>query len=126
MSALQKWNGGVIIISHDERFITTVAKEVSSSLPNSYCDADLGDSCGFAEMAPSLSSVGTCRVTRLVTVIIVFRWTRSTELNFSELDCEQHQSQTVVQSQLYLRSLDYQSFLNCIRATGEETRLVGT
>ena len=28
MVALQKWNGGVIIISHDERFITTVAKEV--------------------------------------------------------------------------------------------------
>ncbi|TFK40936.1 P-loop containing nucleoside triphosphate hydrolase protein [Crucibulum laeve] len=28
MSALQKWNGGVIIISHDERFITTVAKEL--------------------------------------------------------------------------------------------------
>jgi ATP-binding cassette, subfamily F, member 3 len=30
MSVLQKWNGGVIIISHDERFITTVAKEVCS------------------------------------------------------------------------------------------------
>lgn len=28
MSALQKWNGGVILISHDERFITTVAREV--------------------------------------------------------------------------------------------------
>ncbi|KAF9535793.1 P-loop containing nucleoside triphosphate hydrolase protein [Crepidotus variabilis] len=28
MTALQKWNGGVIIISHDERFITTVAKEL--------------------------------------------------------------------------------------------------
>ena len=31
MVALQKWNGGVIIISHDERFITTVAKEVNES-----------------------------------------------------------------------------------------------
>jgi hypothetical protein len=29
MHALTSWNGGVIIISHDERFITTVAKEVS-------------------------------------------------------------------------------------------------
>lgn len=29
MSALQSWNGGVIIISHDERFITTVAQEVN-------------------------------------------------------------------------------------------------
>ncbi|PFH54687.1 hypothetical protein AMATHDRAFT_52423 [Amanita thiersii Skay4041] len=28
MDALQKWNGGVIIISHDERFITAVAKEL--------------------------------------------------------------------------------------------------
>ena len=32
MSALSKWNGGVILISHDERFITTVAQEVSFSL----------------------------------------------------------------------------------------------
>ncbi len=29
MMALQKWNGGVIIISHDEKFITTVANQVS-------------------------------------------------------------------------------------------------
>ena len=28
MTALQKWNGGVIIISHDERFICCVATEV--------------------------------------------------------------------------------------------------
>ncbi|KAL0945574.1 hypothetical protein HGRIS_014734 [Hohenbuehelia grisea] len=28
MQALDTWNGGVIIISHDERFITTVAKEL--------------------------------------------------------------------------------------------------
>ncbi|KAF8640386.1 hypothetical protein AX17_000056 [Amanita inopinata Kibby_2008] len=28
MTALQKWNGGVIIISHDERFITAVANEL--------------------------------------------------------------------------------------------------
>lgn len=28
MAALGKWNGGVIIISHDERFITQVAKEL--------------------------------------------------------------------------------------------------
>ncbi|PBL01343.1 hypothetical protein ARMGADRAFT_1160556 [Armillaria gallica] len=28
MTALDSWNGGVIIISHDERFITTVAKEL--------------------------------------------------------------------------------------------------
>ncbi|KAF9229824.1 hypothetical protein BS17DRAFT_689375 [Gyrodon lividus] len=28
MAALNSWNGGVIVISHDERFITTVAKEL--------------------------------------------------------------------------------------------------
>ncbi|KIJ60082.1 hypothetical protein HYDPIDRAFT_161305 [Hydnomerulius pinastri MD-312] len=28
MAALNTWNGGVIVISHDERFITTVAKEL--------------------------------------------------------------------------------------------------
>ncbi|KAF7310427.1 Protein gcn20 [Mycena chlorophos] len=28
MVALQKWNGGVIVISHDERFITTVAQDL--------------------------------------------------------------------------------------------------
>lgn len=30
MAALHSWNGGVIIISHDERFITNVAKEVNT------------------------------------------------------------------------------------------------
>lgn len=35
MSALNKWNGGVIIISHDERFITSVAKEVRHYSPSS-------------------------------------------------------------------------------------------
>ena len=33
MDALFTWNGGVIIISHDERFITKVAKEVRSMAP---------------------------------------------------------------------------------------------
>ncbi|KAJ3502709.1 hypothetical protein NMY22_g18497 [Coprinellus aureogranulatus] len=28
MAALRAWNGGVILISHDERFITSVAKEL--------------------------------------------------------------------------------------------------
>lgn len=28
MAALGAWNGGVILISHDERFITSVAKEL--------------------------------------------------------------------------------------------------
>ena len=32
MTALSTWNGGVILISHDERFITNVAKEVRGAL----------------------------------------------------------------------------------------------
>ena len=32
MNALNVWNGGVILISHDERFITSVAKEVRKAL----------------------------------------------------------------------------------------------
>ena len=36
MSALNVWNGGVILISHDERFITSVAKEVRSDLESCY------------------------------------------------------------------------------------------
>lgn len=32
MAALHSWNGGVVIISHDERFITKVAKEVNRVL----------------------------------------------------------------------------------------------
>lgn len=32
MAALNSWNGGVIVISHDERFITTVAREVKEIL----------------------------------------------------------------------------------------------
>ena len=28
MNAVSAWNGGVILISHDERFITNVAAEV--------------------------------------------------------------------------------------------------
>jgi hypothetical protein len=43
MAALSKWNGGVILISHDERFITTVANEVSRSLfgAQSFCSTNI-------------------------------------------------------------------------------------
>ena len=38
MAALSSWNGGVIVISHDERFITTVAKEVCCSISSMSTD----------------------------------------------------------------------------------------
>lgn len=54
MSALSSWNGGVILISHDERFITTVAREVSSAgAPLSKYLADVLSSCGYAAMVLS-------------------------------------------------------------------------
>lgn len=36
MLALSTWNGGVIVISHDERFITSVAREVRDFAVISY------------------------------------------------------------------------------------------
>ena len=36
MHALSIWNGGVILISHDERFITTVAREVRLQFMSSF------------------------------------------------------------------------------------------
>lgn len=36
MHALKIWNGGVILISHDERFITTVATEVSQYIESAF------------------------------------------------------------------------------------------
>lgn len=51
MTALREWNGGVIVISHDERFITTVAQEVRPSAFYHFC----------AYAYDLLSAVGLCR-----------------------------------------------------------------
>jgi ATPase subunit of ABC transporter with duplicated ATPase domains len=56
MLALKTWNGGVIIISHDERFITTVAEEVCLCVSPALFILTLRDSCGSAAMAQSASS----------------------------------------------------------------------
>jgi len=67
MSALQKWNGGVIIISHDERFITTVANQVVSpaeSLDRTSCWHS--HSSGFVVMELSRNSGVMCKVIRQV------------------------------------------------------------
>jgi ATP-binding cassette subfamily F protein 3 len=40
MVALSTWNGGVIVISHDERFITSVAKDVRGLLLSRICHSD--------------------------------------------------------------------------------------
>ena len=50
MAALNKWNGGVILISHDERFITTVAKE-ASFLSITFYISLISGSYGYAVMA---------------------------------------------------------------------------
>jgi ABC-type Mn2+/Zn2+ transport system ATPase subunit len=67
MIALQKWNGGVIIISHDERFITTVAKEVHVTPPFIYYTLTFNSflfSCGFVATELSENSKAMYRVIR--------------------------------------------------------------
>jgi ATPase subunit of ABC transporter with duplicated ATPase domains len=63
MAALGSWNGGVIVISHDERFITSVAKEVRDAIAVTsvlFFDVDATHaSFGYAEMAQLQSSKAT-------------------------------------------------------------------
>jgi ABC-type polar amino acid transport system ATPase subunit len=66
MLALKTWNGGVIIISHDERFITTVADEVCFCSSRFLLILTPRDSCGSAEMAQSASSKAMSRCIRHV------------------------------------------------------------
>ena len=95
MSALTVWNGGVILISHDERFITSVAKEVSENLfvyIGIYSDPVL--SFGFAQTAPLPSSRATSRLTRFVdgpTMTLCPLVLTA----FPESHCQQHQSKTL-------------------------------
>jgi len=72
MAALNTWNGGVIVISHDERFITTVAKEVSALCPMTRSAIlKILSSCGFVRMELYQSSMATCKVTRCVEEISI-------------------------------------------------------
>lgn len=68
MLALGTWNGGVIVISHDERFITSVAKEVRRCCCLTYHPDALivNYSSGCAEMVQSQSSRATWRPIRSV------------------------------------------------------------
>ena len=69
MLALNIWNGGVIVISHDERFITSVAKEVRSSVAIFLLRAQSDNaqkSSGCVEMAQSQSSGAMSKPTRSV------------------------------------------------------------
>jgi ATPase subunit of ABC transporter with duplicated ATPase domains len=69
MAALQVFNGGVIIISHDERFITTVSKEVG----------DLSEPLvsEYAEFHPSYGRVQTARSS---SIMVMFKLTRLASL----------------------------------------------
>ncbi|KAF7306412.1 Protein gcn20 [Mycena indigotica] len=78
MVALQKWNGGVIIISHDERFITTVAQEAGRCRSSTRTRLSLC-SCGYVAMGQSQSSEAMCKPIS----------TRA------ELDCWQYQSKAL-------------------------------
>lgn len=75
MMALQKWNGGVIIISHDEKFITTVANQVRLIVGclTTFSDIGIPSSSGSVETAQSSSSREMCKLTRILLSIILKR-----------------------------------------------------
>jgi ATPase subunit of ABC transporter with duplicated ATPase domains len=68
MMALNTWNGGVIVISHDERFITSVANEVRDAAAVTFVlfRRCAHSSFGYVEMAQLQSSKATWRPTRSV------------------------------------------------------------
>ena len=69
MTALASWNGGVIVISHDERFITSVSNEVGRPKLSDYRSTpNLTNSASFGcvVMAQSISTRVTFRLTRSV------------------------------------------------------------
>jgi ABC-type uncharacterized transport system ATPase subunit len=61
MAALQNFNGGVIVISHDERFLTTVSKEVSSQVHLFISRPLTNNSFGFVPMVRCTSTRATCK-----------------------------------------------------------------
>jgi len=95
MNALKKWNGGVILISHDERFITSVANEVGWLRPTRRLTfISHPSSYGYVPMGRRKSSEATCRPTRYVTRSISHHFTDKPQTP-AELDCKQHQSKAV-------------------------------
>ena len=70
MTALRDWNGGVIVISHDERFITTVAKEVClGSQFSPSADFICSSSYGCVPTVPLRSSRVMYKLTRFGPVV---------------------------------------------------------
>lgn len=96
MLALQKWNGGVIIISHDERFITTVADQVVSAAEFlEWTSCWHSHSSGFVVMELSRNSGETCKVTRQMFSCANHRRSWMSIPKIPESHCQQHQSKTV-------------------------------
>lgn len=65
MNAIQKWDGGVVIISHDERFITTVANEVNIFM-GYIVQSDSVCSFGYVEIKLLADLKATSKLTRRV------------------------------------------------------------
>jgi ATPase subunit of ABC transporter with duplicated ATPase domains len=64
MAALKNFGGGVIVISHDERFLTTVSKDVRSYLLHISTFLTILNSYGSALMDPCTNTREMCRHTR--------------------------------------------------------------
>ncbi len=70
MTALSSWNGGVILISHDERFITKVANEVGYRLLYRFMNyANDSVSFGCARTVRCRSSRAMYKHTRWVVIM---------------------------------------------------------
>ncbi len=99
MHALTIFNGGVILISHDERFITTVAKEVLNNFNTFKEHPDrlliLLKSSGFAGTEQCRNSMGMSLLTRSVRVCILRFSVIDTSGTFSESHCQQYQGETM-------------------------------
>jgi hypothetical protein len=98
MNALSTWNGGVIIISHDERFITNVGKEVRAGpldqVPSGLINL-LIRSYGCVATAPSASLWAMYRLTRLACVSLLSCLCEDAEILPAEPYCQQCQITTL-------------------------------
>lgn len=101
MNALSVWNGGVIIISHDERFITSVAKEVYILI----FLVNLGARpahlsqlwvCADGTVSKFKGDVQSYKVRSFGSFLLRFSCVLTSEM-WIELDCEQYQDSAIDQ-----------------------------
>ena len=93
MIALKTWNGGVIIISHDEKFITTVANEVCSLQCFLFIMLILDYQLWVCGEGTVKKFKGDVQSYKVIFLSITLRIT--TNCTFAEPDCEQYQGKAL-------------------------------